>query len=68
VGLLEDIRKTFQDIKVLVVANKADLLDEMKMNVIREFDKGVIFVSAATGKGVPDLKKFVIELLGSIPH
>jgi nucleolar GTP-binding protein len=59
-GLLENIRKTFPDIKVLVVANKADLLDEMKKNAVREFEGGVIFLSAATGEGVPELKKLVI--------
>jgi nucleolar GTP-binding protein len=64
IRLLEDIRKTFADIDVLVVANKADLLDESRMNVVRESGIDVIFISAATGQGVPELKKLVIKILG----
>jgi len=62
--LLEDIRKTFVDVKVLVVANKADLLDERQMDRVHELCGGVIFISATTGQGIPELEKLAMEILG----
>jgi nucleolar GTP-binding protein len=62
--LLEDIRKTFVDVKVLPVANKADLLDEQQMNRVRELCEGIIFISATTGQGIPELEKLAMEKLG----
>ena len=68
IRLLEDIGKTFTDIEVLVVANKADLVSEKQMTIVREFCRDVIFVSATAGQGVSELKKLVIKLLGRIPN
>jgi len=62
--LLEDIKKTFVDVKMLAVANKADLLDGQQMNRIRELCEDVIFISATTGQGIPELEKLAMEMLG----
>jgi len=62
--LLEAIRKTFVDVKVLAVANKADLLDERQMDRVRELCGGVIFISAMTGQGIPELEKLVMKIFG----
>jgi nucleolar GTP-binding protein len=59
--LLEDIRKTFADVKVLAVANKADLLDEQQMNRVREFCGDIIFISAVTGQGIHELEKSIMK-------
>ncbi len=56
--LLEDIRKTFSN--VIVVINKTDLLDERRVREVQELCKGAIFISAATGQGVPELEKIKI--------
>lgn len=56
--LLEDIRKTFSN--VIVVINKTDLLDEQRVREVQELCKGAIFISAATGQGVPELEKIKI--------
>jgi 50S ribosomal subunit-associated GTPase HflX len=46
------------------VANKADLLDEQQMNRVRELCEGIIFISATTGQGIPELEKLAMEKLG----
>ena len=56
--LLEDIRKTFSN--VIVVINKTDLLDEQRVREVQELCKEAIFISAATGQGVPELEKIKI--------
>jgi len=56
--LLEDIRKTFSN--VIVVINKTDLLDEQRVQEVQELCKEAIFISAATGQGVPELEKIKI--------
>jgi len=60
--LLEDIRKTFVDIKVLAVANKADLLYGQQMDRVRELCGDVIFISATTGQGIPELEKLMMKI------
>lgn len=56
--LLEDVRKTFSN--VMVVINKTDLLDEQRVREVQELCKDAIFISAATGQGVPELEKIKI--------
>lgn len=56
--LLEDVRKTFSN--VIVVINKTDLLDEERVRDVQELCKDAIFISAATGQGVPELEKIKI--------
>ncbi|MCK4405809.1 MAG: 50S ribosome-binding GTPase [Hadesarchaea archaeon] len=56
--LLEDIRKTFSN--VIVVINKTDLLDEQRVREVQELCKDAIFISAATGQGIPELEKIKI--------
>lgn len=56
--LLEDIQKTFSN--VIVVINKTDLLDEQRVREVQELCKEAIFISAATGQGVPELEKIKI--------
>lgn len=68
IRLLGDIRKTFADIDVLVIANKADLVSEKQMTIVRELSGDVIFISAATGQGIPELKNLVIKILGRSPN
>ncbi|KUO39360.1 MAG: hypothetical protein AVW06_03990 [Hadesarchaea archaeon DG-33-1] len=65
--LLEDVTKTFGGIKVLAVANKADLLDEQQMSKVRESCEDIIFISAATGRGVPELEERVMKYLLNSP-
>lgn len=60
--LIEDIRKTFVDVKVLAVANKADLLDGQQMDKVRESCGDVIFISATTGQGIPELEKLAMKI------
>jgi len=61
--LLDDIRRTFAELEVLVAANKADLLDEDKMRRAREGCADAFFVVATTGQGVDELLKKVLEIL-----
>jgi len=56
--LLEDVRKIFSN--VIVVINKTDLLDEQRVREVQELCKEAIFISAATGQGVPELEKIKI--------
>jgi len=55
--LLEDVRKTFSN--VIVVINKTDLLDEQRVREVQELCKDAIFISSATGQGVPELEKII---------
>ncbi len=55
--LLEDVRNTFSN--VIVVINKTDLLDEQRVREVQELCKEAIFISAATGQGVPELEKII---------
>jgi nucleolar GTP-binding protein len=61
--LLEDVAKTFGEIKVLAVANKADLLDEQRMGEVRESCGDIIFISATTGQGVQELEGRTMKYL-----
>ena len=52
------VRKTFSN--VIVVINKTDLLDEQRVREVQELCKAAIFISIATGQGVPELEKIEI--------
>lgn len=62
-SLLEEIRRTFPELKVLTVVNKADLLDEKMIKAVGERCKDAIFISAATGQGVSTLEEIVEEAI-----
>ncbi|MFH1821347.1 MAG: NOG1 family protein [Methanobacteriota archaeon] len=55
--LLDDIEKMFAGMKVLVVANKTDMLNEEKISQTREKRSGIFFVTASTGEGVGELRE-----------
>ena len=58
--LLEDVRRTFAELDVLVVSNKTDLLDEARVRRVRELQPAAFFVTATTGQGVPELLEKVL--------
>lgn len=59
--LLEDVRRTFLDVKVLAVMNKADLFDERRKQEVQKLCKDAIFTSAAVGKGVAELEELIVQ-------
>jgi len=61
--LLEDIKKTFSGLHILTVANKTDLLDENRMQQVREECVGAIFIAATTGQGVSELSEKLLQVL-----
>jgi nucleolar GTP-binding protein len=62
-SLLEDIRRTFSKLKVLVVSNKTDLLDEAAVQRVHDLCSDAFFVTATTKQGVPELLEKVLEIL-----
>jgi nucleolar GTP-binding protein len=61
--LLEDVKKTFAGLRILTVANKADLLDEKRMRQVREACADAIFIAATTGQGVDELSEKLLQIL-----
>ena len=63
--LLEDIKKTFAGLCILTVANKADLLDENRVQQVREVCADAIFIAATTGQGVDKLSEKLLQVLSA---
>jgi len=61
--LLGDVKKTFAELHILTVANKADLLDEDKVRQVREACADAIFIAATTGQGVNGLLEKLLQVL-----
>jgi nucleolar GTP-binding protein len=61
--LLEDVKKTFAGLRILTVANKADLLDENRVRQVREACADAIFIVATTGQGVGELSEKLLQVL-----
>ncbi len=57
----------------IIVANKADILDRETVNIqqfeayVRENDWELIYVSAATGEGLPQMVRLAAEMLRELP-
>jgi 50S ribosomal subunit-associated GTPase HflX len=61
--LFEDVKKTFSGLRILTVANKADLLDENRVRQVREACADAIFIVATTGQGVGELSEKLLQVL-----
>jgi nucleolar GTP-binding protein len=61
--LFEDVKKTFAGLRILTVANKADLLDENRVRQVREACADAIFIVATTGQGVGELSEKLLQVL-----
>lgn len=55
-NLLKDIRKSFPETKIFVVANKTDLLNKETVEKMRKALPDILFITATTGDGVEELK------------
>lgn len=60
-NLLEEIRKSFLETKIFVVVNKTDLLNGEKIEETRKAHPDAIFITAAIGDGVAELKQKLIS-------
>jgi GTP1/Obg family GTP-binding protein len=59
----EDFRKTFKNIKHLVVLNKVDIANKQTLKEIKKIFRDVYEVSAKTNEGLYELRKSVISSL-----
>ncbi|MGQ9787742.1 MAG: NOG1 family protein [Candidatus Hadarchaeaceae archaeon] len=57
INLLKNLEKSFSEIKIFVVANKTDLLNEETIEKLREARPDILFLTATTGEGVEKLKR-----------
>lgn len=60
VNLLTNVRKSFPETKIFVVANKADLLNKETKEELRKVHPDILFLTATTGEGVEELKRKLI--------
>ncbi len=60
--LLEDIKKMFAEMPIVVVANKSDLLTDEKSQRLRESHPETIFITASTGKGIKELWDKLLQI------
>ena len=51
------------DIPELIVFNKCDLIDDDRVIELRGLESGAVFVSAATGEGIPELLERIESLI-----
>jgi len=59
---IEKVTTKFPDKKMLVLANKSDLLSEKEMNQIEKLIKNTLFLSAKENKGINELKNQLTQL------
>jgi len=59
--LLDDIKKMFAEISIVVVANKADLLNDEKNQELKESHSDVLLITASTGRGVEELRERLLQ-------
>lgn len=60
-NLLDDVKRMFEGIDLLVVVNKTDLLDEEKICQVRDKCPSAIFIAATTGLGIEELRKKLLQ-------
>ncbi|MCL4140938.1 UNVERIFIED_CONTAM: hypothetical protein GTU68_003635 [Idotea baltica] len=59
---IEKVTTKFPDKKMLVIANKSDLLSEKEMNYIKNSLNSILFLSAKENEGIHELKNQLTQL------
>ncbi|MDY7395145.1 tRNA uridine-5-carboxymethylaminomethyl(34) synthesis GTPase MnmE [Aureibaculum sp. 2210JD6-5] len=62
VNEIKKVSNKFPDKKMLILANKSDLLSEKEMNQIEKLIKNTLFISAKENEGINELKNHLTDL------